>query len=162
MKKSVIKFSENIQLAMGVVAACGIVVIARYTLDDTQLLGFHAPDIAYVVAGVVAMWALRSAGVTLTLTPTSLTRRGPFGEVRIRWDEMDRLEIGPSCFWLVFHGNGNRIWMRKPVSSFESWFKDESDENHEDPILASILDLAQQHGVPTESGILTPFKTSRA
>ena len=79
------------------------------------------------------------------------------------WDEMQRLEIGLSCWWLVFHGHdGKRLWMRKPFSSFASWFKDEDDADYEDPILASLLEMATHHGVPMEGGILTPFKTSRA
>lgn len=43
-----------------------------------------------------------------------------------------------------------------------SWFKDEDDADYEDPILASLLEMATHHGVPMEGGILTPFKTSRA
>ena len=42
------------------------------------------------------------------------------------------------------------------------WFKDEDDADYEDPILASLLEMATHHGVPMEGGILTPFKTSRA
>ncbi|WP_143814222.1 hypothetical protein [Novilysobacter spongiicola] len=162
MRRSIIRFSENVQLAMGLIAAIAIAVLPHYTLEGSRFGGISAVAVGHAVACLVALWSLRSFGVSMTLTATSLTRKSPWGEVRIKWDEMERLEIGPACMWLVFHGAGNRIWMRKPVSSLASWFDDENDDDHEDPVLASLLEMAEHHRVPAESGILTPFKTSRA
>jgi hypothetical protein len=163
MKKTILRFSENIQLVMGLCAAIGVALASHYLLQDTQFGGVPAATVGYAVAAWLALWSLRSVGVEVMVTPTAITRKSPLGEVRVRWDEMDRLEIGPSCWWLVFHGqDGKRIWMRKPFSSFASWFKDEDDADYEDPILASLLEMAAHHGVPMEGGILTPFKTSRA
>lgn len=162
MKKSVLRFSENIQLAMGLVAGTGVALLSHFLLQDKQLGGIPATTIGYVVAGWLALWSLRSVGVDVMVTPSAITRKSPLGEVRLRWEDMERLEIGPSCWWLVFHGKGRRIWMRKPVSSVASWFKDQDDEDHEDPIVASLLEMATQHGISIEGGLLTPFKTSRA
>lgn len=161
MKKSIIKFSENIQLTLGLISAIGFAVFSYYILADKHLGSLPAMNMGYATACLMALWSLRSLGISMTMTPTSLIRKSPLGEVRIRWDEMERLEIGPFCFWLVFHGPEKRIWMRKPFSSFESWFSDENEEDHEDPILSSLFDMTEQHGITIESDFLTAFKTSR-
>lgn len=162
MRKSIVRFSENTQLTMDLIAAVGIVVLAHFLLEGKQPGELPARTVAHAVAIWLAVWALRSVGTTITVTSTSLSRKGPFGECRIAWDEMDRLEVGPLCLWLVFHGGGKRIWMRRPMTSMEAWFQDEMDDDHEDPVLTHLMELVDSHGIPSTSGLFTPFKTSRA
>lgn len=147
---------------MGLIAAVGIVVLANFTLEGKPLAGYSSQTVAYLAAAWLGLWSLRSLAVSITATPTSLTRKGLFGECRIAWNEMESVEIGPFSMWRVFHGAGKRIWMRRPLSSIESWIKDDEDEEYEDPVLTHLLATAEAHGVPFTSGLLTPLKTSRA
>lgn len=105
-----------------------------------------------------ALWALRSVGATYTATAPSLPRETPFGECRLRWDEMECVEIGPLCGWLVFHGAGKRLWMRSLRTTVAAWGgRDETEDEH----LSRVLGLAEHHGVPMTGGLFTAFKTRR-
>jgi len=155
MRRSVITFTENPQFVLALGAVALALVLTATVLEGNRWLGL-------AVAAMGAGAALRAMGASITVTAMSITRTSPFGEWRLLWDEVERVEIGPACSTLVLHGAGKRIWMLRPTSSLDAWFKGETDDTHEEPLVALVLGMAEAHGAVFVSGWLTPFQTSRA
>lgn len=164
MNPAVVRFDEKVQLTMGLFSATIIAFVARFLMDrDNEIAGFGTVGIAYAGAAFIAFWALRSLGVRYTVTDTSITRESPFGTCKMLWQHIDSIEFGPCCFWLVFHGDGKRLWMKSPRTTLQSWSRNsDDDDDDEDECLTVLMDMAERHGISLTSSVLTPFKTSRS
>ena len=152
MRRTVVKFSENLIVACAALSIVGALLLGHYS--GREALG-------YAVAACAALWGFRSLGAQITVTRTSLARKNLFAECRIPWEQMERIEVTGNDFWFVFHGNGTRISMPGPMSSLATLFR-EDDEDHEDGLATLLFDLAGEHGVPVAGSWIAPFKTSRA
>lgn len=157
-----VSFDENPQCIIAIAGAIFALAVPRILMAGSVYFGVSATTIGVCAAAIFCLSALRTLAVTVTLTTASITRKTPFGEWRILWSEVERVEIAPGCTSLVLHGAGKRIWMARPLSSLESWSKSDADEDYEDPLVSIVLDTAEAHGAVFTNGWLTPFKLSRA
>ncbi|WP_223181658.1 hypothetical protein [Stenotrophomonas lacuserhaii] len=89
MRRSVYTFTETPHVIVGLGTAL-VATILVITIAKGFMLWFGA-----AIAVGSALAALRSLGATILVTGDSLTRRSPFGEVRIMWRDLDGVEIGP-------------------------------------------------------------------
>lgn len=161
MRHSVVTFTERPQFIVSMGGIAILLILTGTLLRSATFGGVPAMWFGLFLVCVFALSALRTMGATITLTQKSVTRRSPFGEWRMNWDEVERVEIGPACSTLILHGRNKRIWMTRPTASLESWFRSESDEDHEEPLVGLVLGMAEAQGAEFVDGWLTPFKLSR-
>lgn len=161
MGSPVVKFTERPQFIVSLAGVAILLVLTEALLKGTTFGGVSVTGLGRLLAFLFAWSALRTVGVSITLTPSSITRRSPFGEWRMNWDEVKQVEIGPACSTLILHGRNKRIWMAKPTPSLESWFRSESEEYHEELLVGTVLGMAEAQGAEFVDGWLTPFKLSR-
>lgn len=161
MRHSVITFTERPQFIVSVGGIVLLLILTGTLLQGATFAGVPAMWLGFFLVSLFAWSALRTMGASITLTPSSITRRSPFGEWRMNWDEVEQVEIGPGCSTLILHGRSKRIWMVRPTSSLESWFRSEGDEGHEEPLVGLVLGMAEAQGAEFVDGWLTPFKFSR-
>lgn len=155
MRRSVYTFTETPHVIVGLgiafVATVFVVIFA-----EGFMRGFGA-----AIAVFSALAALRSLGATILVTGDSLTRRSPFGEVRIMWRDLDGVEVGPGCRTLLFRAGDKQVWMRRPAESVAAWFKAFHDQELEEDALDQLLYMADVKRVSAEKGWLTPLRASR-
>ena len=155
MRRSVYTFTETPHVIVGLGTAL-VAVIFAVTFAKGAMLWFGA-----AIAVFSALAALRSLGATILVTGDSLTRRSPFGEVRIMWRDLDGMEIGPGCRTLLFRAGDKQVWMRRPAESVAAWFKAFHDHEVEEDALDQLLYMADVKRVSAEKRWLTPLRVSR-
>ena len=155
MRRSVYTFTETPHVIVGLGTAL-VATILVITIAKGFMLWFGA-----AIAVGSALAALRSPGATVLVTGDSLTRRSPFGEVRIMWRDLDGVEIGPGCRTLLFRAGGKQVWMRRPAESVAAWFKEFHDQEVEEDALDQLLYMADVKRVSAEKRWLTPLRVSR-
>lgn len=155
MRRSVYTFTETPHVIVGLgTALVAIVFVVTFAKGLTLWLGS-------AIALFSALSALRSLGATILVTGDSLTRRSPFGEVRIMWRDLDGVEIGPGCRTLLFSAGDKQVWMRRPAESVAAWFKAFHDHEVEEDALDQLLYMADVKRVSAEKRWLTPLRVSR-
>lgn len=152
MRQHAVRFSENVIVVLATISILGALLAGHYL--DRKLIG-------YAIAVYAASYAVRSLGAEVTVTKTFLVRKNLFGESRIAWDEMELVEITGENFWFVFHGRDKRISMPGPMTSIESFFRQEDEDEYEDEAAGLLLGLADEHGVLIAGNWLAPFKLSK-
>jgi len=157
MRHSVVTFTERPQFIVSV-GGIALLLVLMGTLFQG---GTPAMWLALFFMCLFSWSALRTVGASITLTRSSITRRSPLGEWRMNWEEVEQVEIGPGCSSLIPHGRDKRIWMVRPTSSLEEWFRSQGDEDHEEPLVDLVLGMAEAQGAEFVGGWLTPFELSR-
>lgn len=100
-----------------------------------------------------AVSAVRALG-TVTITPVAITRRSPFGERRIAWAEVERVDISPGCTWFVFHArSGTRLSM--PAPRLFGWGEDALQP------AAMLEEMALERDIPVNESRGASFVLSR-
>jgi len=155
MRRSVYTFTETPHVIVGLGTAL-VATILVITIAKGFMLWFGA-----AIAAGSALAALRSLGATILVTGDSLTRRSPFGEVRIMWRDLDGVEVGPGCRTLLFCAGDKQVWMRRPAESVAAWFKAFHDQEVEEDALDQLLYMADVKRVSAEKRWLTPLRVSR-
>ena len=155
MRRSAYTFTEAPHVIVGLGTAL-VATLLVITVAKGFVLWFGA-----VIAAFSALAALRSLGATIIVTGDSLTRRSPFGEVRIMWRDLDGVEIGPGCRTLLFSAGDKQVWMRRPAESVAAWFKAFHDQEVEEDALDQLLYMADVKRVSAEKRWLTPLRVSR-
>jgi hypothetical protein len=134
----------------------------------------HVPETPYLVfvlalAAVCVIWGFLKAkafmyfGVALvplallflgttTISNIFISRKSPWGQKRIDWDEVVEIEVLPYFYWVVLNGREKRLAIVGPAVF---------DTDRDDLPMFYLEEIAEQRGIPIRLNPLAMFKGSK-